>query len=220
MSKRLAGVLSRVMISMAPVLLLAGPASAMSAHETSTSTRLPWDVASVSVKNVVRTYDGHGHLIAKHVFHRADVNAARILRKDLVDSGTSSVGPKAQGTGREDITYTNRGFAGEKLFTFDVWIKWSWYHVSCPCTMSLIDKGNTPVAYDDHWSFNKVAFSENHYNAGGGGPHTSYTHLVQGEFVGTSIAKNGKRVTTIYRRPVISETANNDGTDDWYKVCC
>lgn len=223
MSKHGAGVLVTVVgtvVGTVAALLLASPASAMSARDKPTSQRPPWDVASVSIKNVVRTYDAHGRLVAKRVFHRADVDVAKVARRGLVDSGTNSVGPKSQGTGRDDITYTGKGSFGETLFTFDVWVKWSWNHTSCPCTMNLIDKGNIPVAYDDHWSFNQIAYSENHYNAGGGGPHTSYLHLVQGEFVGSSVMRNGKRANTIYRRPVISETANNDGTDDWYKVCC
>ena len=226
MRRQVARVVATLVTTASPVVgvvaagVLASPASAMGAHEHPASSRPSWDVASVSIRNVVRTYDADGRLIAKHVFHRANVDAARVSRRDVVDSGTNSVGPRSQGSGRDDITYTGKGSLGETLFTFDVWVKWSWNHLSCPCTMSLIDKGNIPVAYDSHWSFNKIAYSENHYNAGSGGPHTSYTHLVQGEFVGSSVARNGRRANTIYRRPVISETANNDGTDDWYRACC
>jgi hypothetical protein len=175
----------------------------------------PHAFAYATVRSVVRRYDGQGRLISTKVHHLGRVGSQAAART-LVSSGGNTVGPTSQGTARDDITYTGHGTLGEKLYSWTVWTKWSWDHLSCPCTMSMLDKGTIHREFDKHWSYDKVDATDNHYNAGAGGPHTSYTHDATGQFEGPGVGKRAHRgIGTVYRRPDVVLMSNNDGTDDW-----
>lgn len=190
-----------------------------SSAEASRSHRLSY----VTARMVIRRYDRHGKVISEKVHHLGRVGG-RGPRRDCAPacSGTERVGPTSGGTARADIVYTGRGTLGEKLWTFDSWSKWSWDHLSCPCTMNEIDHGAFGVAIDSHWDYDGIVASGvyDSYKAGSGGPHTAYEHDTEGQFSGPSLTKLAPSILTVHRRPFIFETDNNNGTMDWTKVCC
>jgi hypothetical protein len=192
------------------------PAVAAPAAEPSTSTN-PHAFAYATVRSVVRFYNRHGKLISTKAQDLGRVGSEPATRT-LVSSGSDTVGPTSQGTGRDDVTYTGHGTLGEKLYSWTVWTKWSWDHLSCPCTMNMLAKGTVHQEFDKHWSYDRVESTNNHYDSGAGGPHTSYTHDATGQFEGPGIGKRLHRgIGTVYRRPEVLLISRNDGTDDWFQ---
>lgn len=192
-------------------------------------------LAYLTGKVVVRRFGPDGQLVSRQVHHLGGLHGstlgpipeATLPPQDTAgvnESGTDRAGPESGGTAREDYSITGHSTLGKTLWTFDSWSKWSWDHRQCPCTMNEIDHGVIGTSDDSAWSYDGTVDSGtgNGYLGGGGGPHTAYQHDAEGQFTGPSVLpRNGrKRLLDVHRRPSILEQDNNDGTIDWWKLCC
>lgn len=178
----------------------------------------------INTKAVVRWYDVNGKVIAKRTFHPSDgkFDITQVPSKraggceDLICHFTGRAGPNAGGTARVDAIQTGSSTLGSKIWSWDVWSKWSWNHpTACiqKCTVTLIDKGTIGKG-STFWAFDRVVATDNHYltscNA-----HCGYHHSAKGQFHGANITNHDA-----YRRPTNTLNSYNDGTFEVWKSCC
>jgi hypothetical protein len=161
-------------------------------------------VTRVRFQATIKKYDAKGDLI----------RTRRINRRVLGGHGTIRVGPVAGGTATAAMGWTGSSTVGADQWEFTSYLKFSWDHRQCPCTMNMINKGTTWKIDDRHWRWAGVAQSDNHYVAGSGGPHTYYHHMMVGEFDGSDLLGND-----VTEYPRITLDAYNDGTFEFWRSC-